>query len=159
MAAGSYCDVISGNITEDGASCTGKVVTVNAQGSANLSLGGMSAVAIHIGARLSGSRPPPPPSGTVDVLFQVNATTVWGQNIYVVGNLPTLSNWDSAQGIKLDPTSYPVWKSTITLPASTPIEYKYIKRNEQGQVTWESGNNRTLTTAASGNMTLNDAFR
>jgi alpha-amylase len=156
MAAGSYCDVISGDMGADGASCSGGVVTVNAQGNATLSLPGMSAVAIHVGARLSSA---PQPPTTASVLFQVNATTVFGQNIYVVGNLPALSNWDPAQGVKLDPATYPVWKGTIALPANTAVEYKYIKRDGQGQVIWESGNNRMLTTGASGSQTVNETFR
>jgi alpha-amylase len=160
MAAGIYCDVISGDMEAESARCSGNTVTVDAQGNAKVSLGGMSAVAIHVGARLSSTQDPEPqPSGTANVLFQVNATTVLGQNIYVVGSLPGVGNWDPAKGIKLDPASYPVWKGTITLPASTPLEYKYIKRDGQGQVVWETGKNRTLTTAASGTTTLNETFK
>lgn len=39
---------------------------------------------------------------------------------------------------------------------STYVEYKYIKKNGSGNVVWESGANRTLTTPASGSATLND---
>lgn len=156
MAAGTYCDVISGDMAANGASCSGTMVTVNAQGNATLSLGGMSALAIHVGARLSGS---PPPATTASVLFQVNATTVVGQNIYVVGSVPALSSWDPTQGVKLDPTSYPVWKGTITLPANTAIEYKYVNRDGAGNVIWESGNNRMITTPASGTLTLNETWK
>lgn len=164
LAAGSYCDVISGEMAANGASCTGTTVTVDAQGNASITVGSMNAVALHASARLSsvtpgspGTGPQQPPAGTVTVTFQVNAQTVWGQDVYVVGNLPALGSW-SPQGIKLDPASYPVWKGTVSLPAGTAIEYKYIKR-EGANVVWETGSNRTLTTPATGGTTLNESFR
>lgn len=162
MAAGSYCDVISGDMSANASSCSGSTVTVDAQGFTTITVNAMSAVAIHVGARL-GSTPPPggggTTPGTVSVTFQVNASTVLGQNIYVVGSRTEIGSWDPAKGVKLDPASYPIWKGTISFPASQAIEYKYIKRDGQGQVVWESGANRTLTTPASGSQTLNDTFK
>jgi alpha-amylase len=162
MAAGSYCDVISGDMSANAASCSGGTVTVDAQGFTTITVNAMSAVAIHVGARL-GTTPPPggggPTPGTSSVIFQVNASTVLGQNIYVVGNRTEIGNWDTSKGVKLDPASYPVWKGTITLPASRSLESKYLKRDGQGQVIWESGANRTLTTPASGSLTLNETFK
>ncbi|MEO7734853.1 MAG: alpha amylase C-terminal domain-containing protein, partial [Kofleriaceae bacterium] len=54
LAAGMYCDVISGELTPGtgGASpaCTGSVVTVDAQGTASLTVPGFGAAAIHANA-------------------------------------------------------------------------------------------------------------
>jgi alpha-amylase len=36
LPAGSYCDVISGN--KEGGSCSGKTITVNGDGTANISI-------------------------------------------------------------------------------------------------------------------------
>ena len=47
---------------------------------------------------------------------------------------------------------------TVNLPANTKIEYKYIRKNN-GQVTWESDPNRSITTSASGSFTQNDTWR
>jgi alpha-amylase len=52
LAAGPYCDVISGDFTpEGGGTCTGTVVSVDASGQASITVAGHSAAAIHAGAR------------------------------------------------------------------------------------------------------------
>ncbi|ODM96628.1 Pancreatic alpha-amylase [Orchesella cincta] len=53
LPAGQYCDVISGN--KEGSSCTGKTITVNADGSVNLNIANTEEdpmVAIHADAKL-----------------------------------------------------------------------------------------------------------
>lgn len=47
---------------------------------------------------------------------------------------------------------------TVNLPASTDIQYKYI-RIYNGVVTWESDPNDEFTTVASGSQTLSDTWR
>ncbi|KAG8996844.1 hypothetical protein FRB94_008004 [Tulasnella sp. JGI-2019a] len=54
--------------------------------------------------------------------------------------------------------AYPYWKLTVNLPASTAIQYKYI-RIYNGVTTWESDPNMSYTTPASGSITLNDTWR
>ncbi len=93
------------------------------------------------------------------VTFKVKANTVFGENIYLVGSSPLLSNWVSASAIKLSPTNYPVWNVTVSLPVGTPLEYKYVKRDGSGNAVWEGGSNRTFTTPASGEVTRDDNFQ
>ncbi|KAF8641347.1 hypothetical protein AX16_010045 [Volvariella volvacea WC 439] len=94
----------------------------------------------------------------IDLTFKVQATTVWGENIFVTGNVDALSGWSPDNAIALNANNYPIWEVTIRAPASTNIEYKYI-RKYNGQVTWESDPNRSFTTPASGSYTLNDSWR
>ncbi|CAE6447014.1 unnamed protein product [Rhizoctonia solani] len=96
--------------------------------------------------------------GTVAVTFNVVATTVYGENIYLVGNQAAISNWDPNSALLLSNPNYPTWSITVNLPASTNIQYKYI-RKYNGAVTWESDPNRSFTTPASGTYTLNDSWR
>ena len=93
------------------------------------------------------------------VTFQVTAKTVPGENIYLVGNSPSLGNWVPEAGIKLSPAAYPVWSVTVSLPASTAQAYKYVRRADGGAAVWESGDNRTFTVPAAGETTRNDTFR
>jgi len=94
------------------------------------------------------------------VTLKVKADTNWGENIYLVGDDPLLSNWVPAAGIKLTPKGYPLWTTTISLPASTRFQYKFLKRDSQGNTIWESGNNHTLTTpVAGGVIVLNTTFQ
>ena len=151
LAAGVYCDVIHGDFS--GGVCSGPTVTVNSSGQATLTVGAMDAIAIHVGAKLAGT--PTIVSGT----FNVNATTVMGQNVYVVGNIPALGSWNTANAIALSSAGYPVWSKAVNLPPSTAVEYKYIKKDGNGAVIWESGSNRLFTTPASGSLTRNDTWR
>ncbi|CEL55684.1 glucoamylase [Rhizoctonia solani AG-1 IB] len=96
--------------------------------------------------------------GTVSASFTVTATTVFGENIYLVGNQGALANWDPNNALLLSSSSYPQWKITVNLPANTQIQYKYI-RKYNGAVTWESDPNRSFTTPASGSYNLNDSWR
>jgi hypothetical protein len=52
-----------------------------------------------------------------------------------------------------------VWNGTHQLPPHTIVEYKYLKKNPDGTVTWENGDNRTVFTTSSGAVTLNDIWR
>ncbi|WP_329024640.1 carbohydrate-binding module family 20 domain-containing protein [Streptomyces sp. NBC_01423] len=149
LPAGDYCDVQSGN-----------GVTVNGSGQFTATLGANTALALHTGARTcggsSGTTDPDPGTGTgtSGASFGVNATTQLGQNIYVTGNQSALGNWNTGSALKLDPATYPVWKLDVAMPAGTTFEYKYIRKDASGNVTWESGANRTATVPSSGKVTL-----
>ena len=81
-----------------------------------------------------------------------NGTTAWGQNVYAVGNIAALGNWNTANAVKLDPSNYPTWTGNIIdLPANTTIEWKCIKR-DAGAVVWQAGVNNVVTTGASGSV-------
>lgn len=95
---------------------------------------------------------------TVPVTFAIaNANTSVGQSLYVVGNQAALGNWTPAQGFKLTAQGSGVnatWSGTTQLPASTAVQYKYVKYNGTTPV-WESNaptasGNREFTTAACG---------
>ncbi|REJ05204.1 alpha-amylase [Microbacterium bovistercoris] len=101
----------------------------------------------------------PPAETQDDAAFSVNASTVWGQSVYVVGSIPALGNWAPASGVRLSAATYPVWKATIDLPAGTSFEYKYVKRDANGNTVWEGGSNRTATVGSNGAVTLNDSWR
>jgi len=96
---------------------------------------------------------PGTPSGNmVPVTFTVNnASTIWGQNVYIAGSVAQLGNWapTSAAGPASCP-NYPTWTLTVNLPASQLIEFKAIKKDSSGNVTWENGSNHTYTVPASG---------
>ncbi len=104
-----------------------------------------------------------PGSGQVQVNMNVNASTQYGQYMYVTGNTETLGNWNTNLGIPVNSSTYPVWKNAINLVASSSFQYKYYRKNSDGSVTWEcypgSGNcsaNRSLTLPSSGPVNLND---
>ncbi|MFI5837565.1 carbohydrate-binding module family 20 domain-containing protein [Micromonospora sp. NPDC051300] len=91
--------------------------------------------------------------------FAVTATTAYGQDVFVVGNVAALGGWNPANGFALSAATYPVWRGTVDLPPNTLVEYKYVKRNPDGSVTWESGANRSFTTPAGGTRAATDTWR
>ncbi|NJN18612.1 MAG: ATPase [Oscillochloris sp.] len=151
LAAGTYCNVFSGDLVNG--TCSGDTITVNSAGQFTATVPAYAALAIHIGAQLSS----PPPS-SVAASFNVNATTTWGQNVYVVGNIPALGNWNTANAIPLSAAGYPIWSGTVSIPTNTAVEYKYIKK-DGGNVVWESGANRTFNSGAGGALSFNDTWR
>nr|WP_230424185.1 carbohydrate-binding module family 20 domain-containing protein [Streptomyces radicis] len=146
LAPGTYCDVQSD-----------RAVTVDGSGRFTATLGTDTALALHTGARDCGGGNPVPQTGAA---FHVNATTQLGEHIYAVGDLPQLGDWNPERAIRLDAATYPVWRSTVSLPAGATFQYKYIRRADGATgVTWESGGNRTATVPQSGVVTLNDTWR
>lgn len=88
----------------------------------------------------------------IPVTFTVNnATTNWGQNVYISGNCAELGNWDTkaAAGPAVCP-NYPTWNLTAYLMPGTTIEFKAIKKDEAGNVVWQEGNNHTYTVPETG---------
>ncbi|MFJ3787154.1 carbohydrate-binding module family 20 domain-containing protein [Kitasatospora sp. NPDC090091] len=152
LPAGSYCDVQHGDPAAGG--CTGASYTVGSDGRFTATVGAGDAVALYVGAP-GGSGTPV----TGGASFAVNATTAFGQNIYVVGNTAALGGWDTGKALLLSSASYPVWKLNVSMAAGTAFEYKYIRKDASGAVTWESGANRTATVPASGAVALNDTWR
>ncbi|EGN98505.1 glycoside hydrolase family 15 protein [Serpula lacrymans var. lacrymans S7.3] len=111
------------------------------------------AAGLAVPATCSGNSGP-----TVAVTFNVDATTVEGENIYVSGSVGALGNWDTSSAIAMSAANYPTWSVTVNVTASSNIQYKYI-RIQNGAVTWESDPNNSITTPASGTYTTNDTWR
>ncbi|WUH94991.1 alpha-amylase family glycosyl hydrolase [Streptomyces sp. NBC_00433] len=151
LPAGTYCDVQH----------SGATYSVGSDGRFTAAIGANDAVALYVGGpcgttggTTGGSTDP-----AAGASFAVNATTVFGQNIYVVGDNSTLGNWNTGSALPLSSASYPVWKLDVAMAAGTSFQYKYIRKDGSGNVTWESGANRTATVPAGGKAVLNDTWR
>ncbi|MGW5638682.1 carbohydrate-binding module family 20 domain-containing protein [Streptomyces sp. NPDC003832] len=98
-------------------------------------------------------------ANATDVTFNVNATTTLGTNVYVVGSVASLGSWNPADAVPLSSAAYPTWSRTVIVPRSTAFEYKYIKKDGSGNVTWESGTNRSYSTGSSAGYTATDIWK
>ncbi len=117
----------------------GGTVTTNNDGWGNFHVSGGSH-SVWVGED-TGTQP-----GTHNVCFTCyNGTTVWGQNVYVVGSIPELGSWNTANALKLDPNNYPTWDKCFDMPNSTPFEWKCIKKDGNGNVVWQSGSNNAYS--------------
>ncbi|RHZ43995.1 putative glucan 1,4-alpha-glucosidase [Aspergillus thermomutatus] len=86
---------------------------------------------------------------SVAVTFDEIATTTYGENVYIVGSISQLGNWDTNSAVALSASQYTssnnLWYVTINLPAGTTFQYKYIRKETDGSVVWESDPNRSYT--------------
>jgi len=166
LPAGTYCNVVHGVLNASGTACTSDSVTVGSNGVISVSIpanGGsvVPAVALHVNQKIGGGG-----GGgsctTVPVTFRVaNANTVYGQNVYVVGNLAELGNWvpGSSNQLTIEGSGANVpWSRTIQLPPATAFQYKFMKYGVS--TVWESnqstasGNREATTPACGGTLTL-----
>jgi glycosidase len=93
----------------------------------------------------------------IPVTFTVNnaSPTNPGDYIYLTGNTVELGNWattpQSAVGAMLTTAgTYPNWWLTVSVPAGKTLNYKFIKIQANGAVTWENGADHSYTVPASG---------
>jgi alpha-amylase len=142
LPTGRYCDVIGGELS--GTACTGDTYTVDASGFVTLNVEPFKAVALHKNAKPAGT------TTLINTTLRVQgAAPATGQTVYVVGNVTQLGGWDACKAVPLtlDGNSH---VGLVSLPASTAVQYKFIKHSSCNSTSWESGNNRTLSTPASG---------
>ncbi|GIC90883.1 putative glucoamylase/glucan 1,4-alpha-glucosidase [Aspergillus udagawae] len=108
------------------------------------------------------------PRRTVAVRFNILATTVIGEEIFLVGSIPPLGEWDARhQALKLDANEYssitPLWHGTVMLDAGEEFEFKFIRKSVgDGKVIWEEGQNRAFVVPSEcgdANATINAAWR
>jgi hypothetical protein len=85
------------------------------------------------------------------VIFEVQAPTEPGECVYVVGNRPSLGEWQPERGCALDGQAYPKWTARVQVEPRVVVEYKYVRKNRDGSFTWEAGEaNRVVSTGGIG---------
>jgi alpha-amylase len=153
--------VVEGTLDSTGQACSGGAVVVDGNGYANITVAGggatVPAVAIYTGQRVAGG-------ATCDVTFIIGrAGTAFGQNLYVTGNQTSLGNWTPGSGFALTihgTGADAPWSGTVTLPAGTLVQYKYVKW-DGAHAAWESdqasgSGNREFMTCTSGAQARGD---
>lgn len=85
---------------------------------------------------------------SVAVTFDETVTTTYGETVKISGSIPVLGNWDTSEAVALSADQYtasnPLWEGTINISPGTSFEYKLIKLETDGSVTWQSGNNQGM---------------
>ncbi|MFE1444246.1 carbohydrate-binding module family 20 domain-containing protein [Streptomyces sp. NPDC058739] len=122
-------------------------------------MGGLLTGAALVASCVGGSTASAAQGDQTAVAFTVTATSVWGEDVFVTGNVPELGSWNPDKAVPLSASDYPRWGASATLPANTPIEFKYLIKRPNGSISWEVGDNRALTTPPRGSFTSLDTFR
>jgi hypothetical protein len=87
----------------------------------------------------------------VAVNFTVSgANTSYGQNVYLTGSRWEIGDWTT--GSYAFPLSYSNgnWVGTMYLGQNRAYEFKAIKKDGSGNVTWENGSNHSYTVPTGG---------
>ena len=87
---------------------------------------------------------PLPPCSTVSavaITFNVAETTKFGETILLAGSISQLGGWNTADAVPLSAvdyqSEYPRWFVTVSLPAGTTFQYKFIKEESSGGIAYE----------------------
>ncbi|KAF7349720.1 Alpha-amylase [Mycena sanguinolenta] len=150
----AYCDVISGK--SSGGVCTGSGYIHRLERSVHRYCSSTERYCNPHGAAGYGK------SGTsavVAVSWSEEATTTFGENIFLVGSISQLGSWDPDSSLPLSAATYPIWTITVDLPPNTSFEYKFIRKETDGGIVWESDPNRSATTNASGSQSISTTWR
>jgi glucoamylase len=156
----SYASALTGRYLEPFSFTLKLTMGVSAFGAHSLTLKPSSWGAKGLKVPPGACKPGPPPV-TIPVTFNVNATTVFGENIYLVGSVPQLVNWNPSAALVMNCTdTYPIWRLTLDLPIDENIQYKYIRMTPPSTaVTWESDPNNSLYIPVNGTLATNDTWR
>ncbi|KAL1887106.1 hypothetical protein Sste5346_010437 [Sporothrix stenoceras] len=102
----------------------------------------------------------------LSVVFDETVTTTYGENVFLSGSISQLGSWDTSSAVALSASAYttsnPLWAVTVSLPVGTSFEYKFIKKESDGSIVWESDPNRSYTVPAGcsgGSVTISDSWR
>jgi glucoamylase len=108
----------------------------------------------------------PPASGgcTILVTFNVNASTFYGENIYLSGDSAEFGNWSPADAVPGNAGGYtserPLWSFDVDMAANSTVSYGYLRNEPDGMWLYET-RNRTLSVPAcgeKGDLTVEDAW-
>lgn len=76
----------------------------------------------------------------MNIKFNIDYRTRWGESVYLVGNIPQLGNGDPAHAVRMDLHGEQTWIHNIHLPDETVnFNYSYIVRNDNGEERHEWG--------------------
>ena len=77
-------------------------------------------------------------------LFRVMAPGLApGERVALVGEGPSLGDWDTARALPMTPSAGGEWMLSISAEGLRPaFQYKYVVMGESGAVRWEEGGNR-----------------
>ncbi|MBR9998435.1 MAG: hypothetical protein KFF73_05655, partial [Cyclobacteriaceae bacterium] len=81
------------------------------------------------------------------IIFNIEYYTEFGQNIYILGNIPELGSWDLSGAAPMDFIREGQWRADILLNenAGQEIEYRYFLKDDRNQMVFnEWGENRDL---------------
>ncbi len=69
-----------------------------------------------------------------------------GEQVLICGGFPDIGDWDPEKARPLAREGE-LWLTTIKLAPDTEVSFKFLRRDADGKVVWETGENRSVTAA------------
>ncbi|KAF2646823.1 glucoamylase [Massarina eburnea CBS 473.64] len=102
------------------------------------------------------------PPCTVLITFNLNATTFYGENLYLFGNTSDLGNFsvnDALAGTAKEYTDeHPLWKFVVELPPAETVEYSYLRKEPDASVIVETVHRAFAVPGCPADGSLGDAL-
>lgn len=94
------------------------------------------------------------------ILFSVDFTTRFGQNLFVTGSLPELGGGDMSKALPLDYKGSR-WEAEIKINTfqDKTFNYRYFVKEEDGLIFQEVGGGRTITLRGTKSLVLRDSWQ
>lgn len=99
---------------------------------------------------------------SLKTLFSIHYYTSPGQEIYICGSSSKLGLWNHNKALQLSYSNNGIWTAEIDLNTKEKlVSYKYLLKDNQGNVIWENGANRLvdLTNLKSAKLVLDDCWQ
>jgi len=93
----------------------------------------------------------------MEVRFEINAITAFGEEVSVVGSQDVFGEWDPHRSVPMStgPTIYPMWVSDwVKIDVNQPKEFKFIVKKSRGIVVWEQNVNRFIPDIITNNRVI-----
>ncbi|GLT37592.1 hypothetical protein SLA2020_119000 [Shorea laevis] len=90
-------------------------------------------------------------SKKVHVKFQLQKECKFGEYFLMVGDDPVFGLWDPESGIPMNWSEGHVWNVELDIPVGKSINFKFILKSSSGEIIWQPGQDRNLTTWESEN--------
>lgn len=101
----------------------------------------------------------------VCIMFRVHYVTHWGQELFVLGDVPELGSWVQRDAKKLSYAGDGFWTGEVVIPTSTntrEISFRYFVTEDRVDTVWESGEDHKILidpTSTPALYEVNDCFR
>lgn len=95
---------------------------------------------------------------TMEVNFQVEYWTIWGQNLILIGFNEAMGRWETTRSQQMvchhKGDSSLVWDISLSLPAPSRLDYCYAVVDEGGKIVKQESVTRRLVLSSAGNKAV-----
>lgn len=93
------------------------------------------------------------------IKLHINYYTVWGQNVYICGSVPSLGGWDEDKAIEMICTSPGIWNIELDIEDAPQIEYRFLLKDQGRVIAREWGTPHAIQPDSAKTVEIYDSWR